>query len=197
MIGHGPERESRIIDRRRGMAAMLTVLLASCAQPQPVSLVAEGRPTSDALYRADPVRPGRLAYAPDRATFAPMLTEAYTYPTQPQAEQAWQRASLNRMEVMARNDGPPGIRLFGCKPGALDSLTGRITRYRGPVVHCAADVAMASGLPPRRETVNFYYHGGAWSLLMTDAPRAPVAWLNREKSVRDPWRFLPWRDRYE
>ena len=146
------------------------------------------------MYTPAAVKPGRLEYAPDRSTFAPILTERFPYPTQPEANAAYRRLLAGSAR---EGNFPASVWLFGCKPGALDSLTGRITRYRGPVVHCAADVAMASGLPPRRETVNFYYHGGAWSLLMTDAPRAPVAWLNREKSVRDPWRFLPWRDRYE
>lgn len=197
MIGGNPEREGRFLDGRRGMAAMLTVFLSACAQPQPVSLVEEAPPATDAIYRADPVKPGRLAYAPDRETFAPVLTEPFAYPTQVQAEHAWRRASINRVDVAVRNGRASGILLFGCKRGALDSLTGRVTRYRGPVVHCAADLATASGRSPRREAVNFYYHGGAWRLLMTDPPRAPVAWLDRQRSERDPWRFLPWRDRYE
>lgn len=197
MIGGGAEREGPFIDRRGRATAILTMLLSACAPPQQVRPIENGPPTTDALYRADPVQPGRLAYAPDRETFAPVLTEPFTYPTQTQAEHAWQRATFDRVDVAEQERRTPGIRLFGCKPGALDSLTGRITRYRGPVVHCAVDFGLAPGHQPRRETVNFYHHRGAWRLLTTNPPRMPVAWLSREKSEPDPWRFLPWRERYE
>ncbi|MBX9909326.1 MAG: hypothetical protein K2Z25_11490 [Beijerinckiaceae bacterium] len=182
--------------RRLGVVAWV-ILLSACSQPQHDLALENRLPTTDALYRADPVTPGRLAYAPDRKTFAPVLTEPFTYPTQRQAEHAWRRANFGRLDVAALEKRPPDFRLFGCKPGALDSLTGRITRYHGPVVHCAVDFGPAPGHPLRRETVNFYHHGGVWRLLMADPPRAPVALLNREKSERDPWRFLPWRERYE
>lgn len=175
---------------------MLAMLLSACAPPQQVRSIENEPPTTGALYRADPVLPGRLAYAPDRETFAPVLTEPFTYPTQAQAEHAWHRANVNRVDVAEQDRRLPAIRLFGCKPGALDSLTGRVTRYRGPVVHCAVDFGLPEH-PLRREMVNFYHHGGAWRLLATDPPLAPVAWLIREKSQRDPWRFLPWRERYE
>ncbi|WP_432212108.1 hypothetical protein [Bosea vestrisii] len=173
------------------------MLVSACSQSQQVVVLKNRLPTTDALYHADPVTPGRLAYAPDRETFAPVLTEPFTYPTQRQAEHAWHRANFSRVDVGEQETRPSGIRLFGCKPGALDSLSGRITRYRGPVVHCAVDFGLAPEQPFRRETVNFYHHGGAWRLLTVDPPRAPVGWLNREKSERDAWRFLPWRERYE
>ncbi|WID99751.1 hypothetical protein QO058_30630 (plasmid) [Bosea vestrisii] len=176
---------------------MITMLVSACSQSQQVVVLKNRLPTTDALYHADPVTPGRLAYAPDRETFAPVLTEPFTYPTQRQAEHAWHRANFSRVDVGEQETRPSGIRLFGCKPGALDSLSGRITRYRGPVVHCAVDFGLAPEQPFRRETVNFYHHGGAWRLLTVDPPRAPVGWLNREKSERDAWRFLPWRERYE
>lgn len=194
-MGRCIEREAKTI---AGCGvAMLALLLSACGQPQPVLILGNRLSTMDTLYRADPVTPGRLAYAPDRATFAPVLTEPFAYPTQRQAEHAWQRVNFSHIAVGEPATRPPANRLFGCKPGSLDSLTGRITRYRGPVVHCAVDFKSASGRPLRRETVNFYHHGGVWRLLPTDPPRAPVAWLNREKSERDPWRFLPWRERYE
>ncbi|AOO85185.1 hypothetical protein [Bosea vaviloviae] len=194
-MGRCIEREGSLI-RRLGVVASV-VLLSACSQPEHALVLEDRPPATDALYRADPVTPGRLAYAPDRETFAPVLTEPFAYPTQRQAEHAWHRASFNRVDVAEQERAPPGIRLFGCKPGALDSLTGRITRYRGPVVHCAVDFGLAPGHPLRRDTMNFYRHRGAWHLGTTDPPRAPVAWLNREKSERDPWRFLPWRKRYE
>lgn len=195
MIGCRPEREDRIVGR--GGVAVLAFLLSACSQPPQIVVLENRLPTMDSLYRADPVLPGRLGYAPDRETFAPVLTKPFAYPTQRQAEHAWLRANVSRVDVVKPENRAPSIRLFGCKPGALDSLTGRITRYRGPVVHCAADFGWAPGQPLRRETVNFYHHGGVWRLLSTDPPRAPVAWLNREKSERDPWRLLPWRERYE
>ncbi len=195
MMGRCIEREAKTI--ARGGVGMLAFLLSACSQPQPILVLENRLPTMDALHRADPVVPGRLAYAPDRETFAPVLTEPFAYPTQKQAEHAWQRASSGSVDIGEQLRRPSAIRLFGCKPGALDNLTGRVTRYRGPVVHCAADFGLVPGQPLRRETMNFYHHGGAWRLLTTDASRASVAWLNREKSERDPWRFLPWRERYE
>jgi hypothetical protein len=195
MMGGRIERKGHTVGRCG--IAVLAIFLSACSPPQHILVLENGAPTTDALYRADPVTPGRLAYAPDRETFAPVLTEPFTYPTQRQAEHAWQRANFSRVDVGEQERRPPGIRLFGCKPGALDSLTGRITRYRGPVVHCAVDFGGTPSQPLRREAVNFYYYGGAWHLLMTDPPHAPVAWLNHEKSERDPWRFLPWRERFE
>lgn len=195
MIGCRIKREDRIVGR--WCVAVLTILLSACSQAQQVVVLQNRLPTTDALYRANPVTPGRLAYSPDRETFAPVLSEPFTYPTQRQADHAWRRASFSHIAIVEAETSPRPIRLFGCKPGALDSLTGRITRYRGPVVHCAVDFGLTPGQPVRRETMNFYHHGGVWWLLMTDPPRAPVAWLNREKSERDPWRFLPWRERYE
>jgi hypothetical protein len=195
MIGRDIERESPVIRRLAVFTWM--ILLSACSQ-SPHALLSENRlPTTDPLYRADPVTPGRLDYAPDRETFAPVLTEPFAYPTQRQADHAWQRVNFDRVDAGKQVRRPPPIRLFGCKPGALDSLTGRVTRYRGPVVHCAVDVGLGAEHPPLRETANFYHHRSAWHVVMTDPPRAPVAWLNREKSERDPWRFLPWRERYE
>lgn len=197
MIGQFIRREEHAIGWRATAAAIVAVLLPACSQPRQLFVLEDRLPTTDALYRAHPVTAGRFVYAPDRDTFAPVLTEPFAYPTQRQADHAWRRANFSHIAVIGAETRLPAIRLFGCKPGALDSLTGRITRFRGPVVHCAVDIVLPPAQSLRRETVNFYHHGGVWNLLPTDPPRAPVAWLNREKSERDPWRFLPWRERYE
>lgn len=175
----------------------LLTVLAACAAPaqetaMSVLTVPPGGP--DALYTPDRVVPGRLEYAPDRSTFAPILTERAPYPTQLEANDAYLR-------LMA--GGPSGrtypstVRLFGCKPGALDGQTARVTRYRGPVVHCATDFLDGSGMRLWREPANFYYHSKLWSMQPVYPPRTPVAWRNREASPKDFWSWVPGRGRYQ
>ncbi len=120
MTGLFVKREGLLIGRRGGAAALLAFLLSACSPPQH-DLVLENRaPPADALYRADPVTPGRLAYAPDRKSFAPVLTEPFTYPTQPQAEHAWQRARISRVDVAQKEGRPP-------PSGCLDASPARST----------------------------------------------------------------------
>lgn len=174
---------------------MLPVLaLMGCASPPPaVMTIVPPPPASDRLYRPDRVVPGRLEYAPDRSTFAPMLTERNAYPTQPQANAAYLRLLVG---------APPdlramSVRLFGCRPGAIDPQTARVARHRGAVVLCATDFLDADGRVVGRRPVNFAYGRGAWAMYPVDPPRRPVPWLNRERSPTDPWWWVPGRDRYE
>jgi hypothetical protein len=173
---------------------VLALALAACATPSPPLVNALPLPARDTLFEPDRVQPGRLAYAPDRSTFAPVLTERFAYPTQIQANNAYRRL-LGDEPVSAQRQ--TSIWLFGCKPGALDAQTARINRYRGPVVHCATDVLSADGRRLSRETVNFYHYRSVWNMQPVDPPRLPVPWRVRERSPQDPWHWVPGRDRYE
>ena len=86
---------------------------------------------------------------------------------------------------------------FGCKPGALDGQTARVSRYHGPVVHCATDFLDVEGRKVRRETANFYYYAAVWDMQAVYPPRTAVPWRNRERSPADFWWWVPGRDRYE
>ena len=170
--------------------------LAGCASPavQPDAFEAFPISSRDQLYRPERVEPGRLEYAPDRSTFAPVLTEKAAYPTQVQANDAYKRArSISAYDWGA----PPSVWLFGCKPGILDAQTARILHTRAPVVHCAVDLIDADGHRIARDVANFAYHQYVWTMLPVDLPRSVVSWRAREKSPDDPWWWVPGRDRYE
>lgn len=173
--------------------APLLIALAGCAVPA-APVVEPGLPAPEPLYVPARVTPGRLEYAPDRSTFAPVLTERFPYPTQPEANAAYRRAIA---VASADRPYPPSIWLFGCKPGALDPQTARVARYRGPVVHCATDFLDASGRPLRRETANFYYYGAIWNMQPVSPPRSAAPWRHRERSPKDFWWWVPGRPRYE
>jgi len=178
---------------RATVRALLPLLaVAGCASPSP-SVVAIAPSATDALYWPRRVEPGRLEYAPDRSTFAPVLTERFPYPTQPEAEEAYRRLLAGALS----EHGPVSVRLFGCKPGNLDAQTAWVIRYRGPVVHCATDFLDASGRSLGRQPVNYVYDGRAWTMQTVDPPRSLAPWIGQEKSPKDPWSWVPGRDRYE
>ena len=177
------------------LASGCAFLLAGCAQSAPPPIVdVASVPATDPLYRPKRVRPGELEYAPDRTTFAPVLTERFPYPTQVQANDAYRRLLADASPISL---SPSSLRLFGCKPGVLDEQTARVTRYRGPLVHCAVDLLDAAGRPVARETANFYYRRSAWRMQPVDPPRSLVPWRGRERSPKDFWWWAPGRDRYE
>lgn len=175
------------------LALPLTLALCACA-PKPWPVVDVGPPLHDPMYVPEQVKPGRLEYAPDRSTFAPVLTERFPYPTQPEANVAYRRLLATAPPERAY---PDSVWLFGCKPGAFDEQTARVTRYRGPVVHCATDFLDAGGRRMRRETVNFYHHAEVWNMQPVYPPRTAAAWRNRERSLKDIWWWVPGRPRYE
>lgn len=180
---------------RRSILLLPALLsLAACAPAAPASVAIVDIPAHEPLYTPDRVVPGRLEYAPDRTTFAPILTERVPYPTQAEANDAYRRLGSG---VTAQRHAPASIWLFGCKPGALDAQTARLARVRGPVVHCATDFLDGTGRHFDRETVNFAYDGAVWVMHPVDPPRSPVPWRDREGSPKDPWTWVPGRDRYE
>lgn len=182
--------------RRAASSCYLLVSFALTACASPVSPVVEAPPpgSRDPLYGLERVRPGRLEYAPDRTTFAPVLTERFAYPTQAQANRAYRRLMAGQP---ADRPAPVSVWLFGCKPGALDQQTARVARYRAPVVHCATDFLDANGRRVRRETANFDHDRAVWNMKPVDPPRTLVPWRDRERSPKDAWWWLPGRARYE
>jgi hypothetical protein len=190
-----------------GQTLTVAVMLAGCAvQPDvPTSLATQiiTAPARDALYTPDQVRAGHFAYAPDRSTFAPVLTERVAYPTQPQAQNAFLRSQWPTVRFSHSAKGPvkpiafagpsypaTSIRLFACRPGALDGQTGRMVRYRGPVVLCAIDFLDEGGQRLWRAPVNFYFNQHAWRMHEPDPPTAPVPWLTPEPSPARSWNPL-------
>jgi hypothetical protein len=171
----------------------LAAALAACSSSQPAANVsAPAGP--DALYAPARVAPGVLEYAPDRSTFAPVLTERAAYPTQAEASAAY----LRLMATGPTNDSAPAsIRLFGCQPGALDAETARVTRYPGPAALCAVDYLDGDGRRLWREPANFVYAQGVWTLQPVYPPQSAVAWRNRESSPKDFWWWVPGRPRYQ
>ena len=171
----------------------LVAAVAGCAAAPSTRPVYAPPSGLDALDEPTRVEPGRLEYAPDRSTFAPVLTERVPYPTQPQATDAYRRYL-----AATRARAPQGsLWLFGCKPGSLDSQTARIARYRGPVVHCATDFLDPVGRRVARETVNFYYADRTWNMAVAGPPLTSVPWHRGESSTKDTWWWVPGRDRYE
>ncbi|SDR63772.1 hypothetical protein SAMN05519103_09020 [Rhizobiales bacterium GAS113] len=185
-----------MIRRSLLVSTALTFAVGGCAAPTGAPPGSETElPATDPLYWPERVQPGRLEYAPDQTTFAPILTERFPYPTQQEANDAYLR--LLATAPAASRPYPASLWLFGCKPGVLDSQTARVTRYRGPVVHCATDFLDAAAHRVRRETVNFYYDRSAWSMRVTDPPRSIVPWRGQEHSPKDSWWWVPGRNRYE
>ncbi|RTL89922.1 MAG: hypothetical protein EKK29_02195 [Hyphomicrobiales bacterium] len=87
---------------------------------------------------------------------------------------------------------PVRVRLFACRSGALDDITGRIVSARGRVVHCATDFLDAQDRKLFRETVNFFYERGAWRMAQTAPPQAQAPWIAPESSPKDYFSWSPW-----
>jgi hypothetical protein len=192
----------------------LALLSAGCAAEPPLRAISyvAATPKRDSLFTPERVVPGRLEYAPDRNTFAPILSTHAAYPTQRQANFAYIRGSSDPgVYVIGADDAvaaaesassfelarPASVALFACKPGALDELTGRVERFRGPVVHCATDFFDGDQHRMFRATANFAYVDHAWTMQITHPPQTKAAWLTREPSPTDRWWWVPGRDRYQ
>lgn len=127
----------------------------------------------DRLLVPREVVPGRLEYAEEPDAFAPLLTQRVAYPTQAQANDAFQRYLLpaeraaGGTPVVGAADSSPAdrsavrVRLFACRPGVLNDVTGRVEPARGPFVHCATDFLDARD----RRLI-----AGAWAPTISCAP---------------------------
>ena len=184
----------------------VAAFLSGCETPPPAAMVAPP-PARDRLSTPAEITPGRLQYAREPDAFAPVLTDRVAYPTQEQANNAFARENMassyltkGPYVVRARDPLPAerraaSLRLFACKPGALNSVTGRIVEPAGHAVHCATDFLDGQGRRLSRQTVNFYYSEGAWRMLETNAPTTPAAWINPERSPSDPFSWFPFGKR--
>ena len=191
---------------RFAVFAPIAAFLSGCETPPPAALVAPP-PARDRLYTPAEITPGRLQYAREPDAFAPVLTDRVAYPTQEQANSAFARDNMASSYptkgpyVIRASDPLPterratSLRLFACKPGALNSVTGRIVEGQSQAVHCATDFLDGQGRRLSRETVNFYYSEGAWRMLETNAPTMPAAWINPERSPSDPFSWFPFGKR--
>jgi hypothetical protein len=161
-------------------------------------------PARDRLLTPREVVPGRLAYADEPDAFAPVLASRVAYPTQAQANYAFQRSRASSeqsdSDPLALIVGDPNgsdlgavrVRLFACRSGALDDITGRILPARGRVVHCATDFVDAQDRRLSRETVNFFYERGAWRMAQTAPPKAQAPWIAPESSPKDYFSWSHW-----
>jgi len=191
---------------RFAVFAPIAAFLSGCETPPPAALVAPP-PARDRLYTPAEITPGRLQYAREPDAFAPVLTDRVPYPTQEQANNAFARENMATYDptkgpyVIRASDPLPterralSLRLFACKPGALNSVTGRIIEPSGRAVHCATDFLDGQGRRLSRETVNFFYSEGVWRMLETNAPTMPAAWINPERSPSDPFFWFPFGKR--
>lgn len=193
---------------RRGaflLALLMSGGLAGCKGAPAQYAFLGSPPARDALLAPRQVIPGRLEYAEQPDTFAPLLTQRRAFPTETQANFAFQRFLASAVPVAG--GGPlPGarsasaftdrgavrIRLFACRPGVLNDTTGRIELPRGNEVHCATDFLGARDRRLFRETVNFFYERGAWRMAETAPPLTPAPWINPEPSPKDPFSWAPW-----
>jgi hypothetical protein len=186
--------------------APIAAFLSGCETPPPATLVVPP-PLRDRLHTPAEITPGRLQYAREPDAFAPVLTDRVAYPTQEQANNAFDRDNLatyyptKGTYVVRASDPFPtdrratSLRLFACKPGTLNSVTARIVGPSGHAVHCASDFLDGQGRRLSRETVNFFNEEGAWRMLETNAPTMPAAWINPERSPSDPFSWFPFGKR--
>jgi hypothetical protein len=176
--------------------------LAGCEAPRAQYASMAEAPARDRLLTPREVVPGRLTYADAPDAFAPVLASRVAYPTQAQANYAFQRSGASREPsdgdpLALIVDDPKGsgepvrVRLFACRSGALDDITGRIVSARRRVVHCATDFIDAQDRRLFRETVNFFYERGAWRMARTAPPQTQAPWIAPESSPKDYFSWSP------
>lgn len=201
-----------MISRVLGSMIAVTVLVGCTTTDGPTAVVAP-RLVTRAYLEPVAVDRGRQEYGPNYERFPPIMTKRTGYPTQEQAEAAlrlsrWTSApirdfitkvgikpiSVSAELTDARADR---VRLFACRPGGLDGITGRVRQYRGPVVVCASDLIASDGRVLARVPLNFYYWRQAWRVHDPVPSYRPVPWAAEEPSPpANPWSWLPWQDRY-
>lgn len=192
--------------------AILTGTLAACAASA-VRIVDERAPATNAYLTPERVDLGRQEYGPGYEKFPPIMTRRTGYPTQNQAEDALRRSRWGTVPIrtLVTKEGvktisvpvdvpdttASGVRLFACRPSGLDGVTGRVHRYRGPVVVCASDLLDANGAALARVPLNFYYWRHAWNVQDPRPGYSPAPWMENEPSpAPSRWHWLPGQDRY-
>lgn len=191
--------------------ASVAVTFAGCASQQ-VNDTQVSSPATSAYLAPEQVDRGGQEYGSGYERFPPIMTARTGYPTQNQATAAlrlsrWRTVSIRTLvtkEGIKTIDVPAAlpdtvadrVRLFACRPGALDGVTGRVRTYRGPVVVCASDLIGADGAVLARVPLNFYYWQGAWRVQDPRPGYKPVPWVENEPSPPRSSGWLPWQDRY-
>jgi hypothetical protein len=197
-------------DLPTGIAA-LAVTLAGCASQQ-VNDTQVSSPVTSAYLAPEQVDRGGQEYGSGYERFPPVMTARTGYPTQNQANAAlrlsrWGTVPIQTIvtkEGVKTIDLPAAlpdtvahrVRLFACRPGALDGVTGRVRTYRGPVVVCASDLIGADGAVLARVPLNFYYWQGAWRVQDPRPGYKQVPLVENEPSPPRSSGWLPWQDRY-
>lgn len=176
------------------LAALLPIALAACATPEPVALVGPTPPPArDRLHTPDNVTSGKLQYTREWKEFAPIMTHRRPYPTQEQAQFAFERsqwtsvrdtiirksAYASTTQVYAPTTDTAAVRIFACKPGALHGEIGRTIPVRQNVVVCATDLLDSNGEAVARVPLNFYYQSGAWRVNDPEPGYVPPRWASR------------------
>jgi hypothetical protein len=193
-----------------GVAAA-AVTLAGCAS-HPINDAQISSPATSAYLAPGHVDRGGQEYGPGYERFPPVMTARTGYPTQNQANAAlrlsrWGTVPIRTLvmkegvkTIAVPADLPDAladrVRLFACRPGALDGGTGRVRIYRGPVVVCASDLIAADGEVLARVPLNFYYWQNAWRVHDPRPGYKPVPWVENEPSPPRSSGWLPWQDRY-
>ena len=193
-----------------GIAASAVTLASCTSQPSYDAQVAS--PATSAYLTPEQVDRGRQEYGSGYERFPPIMTARTGYPAQNQANAAlllsrWGTVPIRTLitkegvKTIAAPAEPADalarrVRLFACRPGALDGETGRVRTYRGPVVVCASDLIGADGAILARVPLNFYYWQGAWRVQNPRPGYKPVPWVENEPSPRKSSGWLPWQDRY-
>lgn len=189
-----------------------TVFLAGCERADVAPPLAP-IPVTSAYLTPLAVDRGRQEYGPNYERFPPVMTRRTGYPTQEQADAALRLSRWGAVPVrtLISKEGvktitipvevpdaiAASVRLFACRPGALDGITGRVRHYRGPVVVCASDLLGSDGRVLARVPLNFYHWHGAWRVQDPRPSYKPVPWAENEPSPpRNRWDWLPWQDRY-
>lgn len=193
-----------------GIATAAATLAGCASQPSndaPVLL-----PATSAYLAPEQVDRGGQEYGSGYERFPPVMTARTGYPTQNQANAALRLSRWGTVPIrtLVTKEGIKTInvpaalpdtvahrvRLFGCRPGALDGVTGRVRTYRGPVVVCASDLLAGDGAILTRVPLNFYYWQDAWRLQDPRPGYKLVPWAENEPSPSKSSGWLPWQDRY-
>lgn len=193
-----------------GIAAV-AVTLAGCAS-QPINDAPVSSAATSAYLTPERVGGSGQEYGSGYERFPPVMTGRTGYPTQNQANAAlrlsrWGTVSIRTLvtkegvrTIAVHADLPDAlahrVRLFACRPGALDGVTGRVRTYPGPVVVCASDLIAADGEVLARVPLNFCYWQNAWRVQDPRPGYKPVPWVENEPSPRKSSGWLPWQDRY-
>lgn len=179
---------------RLTFAAILPIAFAACATPEQVAIVGPTPPPAyDRLHAPANVTDGKLQYTRDWKEFAPIMTHRGAYPTQEQAQFAFERSQWTVVrDNLIRKSGPStmtqvyapssdaaGVRIFACKPGALHGSIGRTIPVGKNVVVCASDLLGANGESVARIPLNFYYERGAWRVHDPEPGYVPPRWTRR------------------